>query len=583
MEDVQQGLDAYRGERVRLAMWRLDTLAATLVGVEDQRGVEDFDRPELKGGSVSEVEEVNPLFNGAPDSVNAYWSAGDGKLESPQVYGEEKVEGEARKFNNRNLENFQEVKRIMSNKLDTALKGEVPLCDTNLDLSCAIAHLSVGGLMPVQKPVIPKVGVNDLVKGKGETKMKMKNAPGVQQKFSDLERQRRDVAVQRLSDNYSSNRANAAELKEDVKGDKILAVGGFKPVWLDGELMLVRKVRRASGDVVQGVWLNKAVIRRKLLVEIADLFPGAILVPVIQDLDRMLAGEMVEGDDETMLKLPFRLVPGEREVADLGLRDVMKGTVGLAWVGVCLALLAGFFVLKAVIEMSERRASFVSSVTHELRTPLTTFRLYTDMLTSGLMKDEVKKREYLDTLQLESERLTHLVENVLAYSGIERGSARTRMEEVRIGDVMSGMRCRLEGRAGEEGMEIVYAISEEDESVRVDVTGLEQIVFNLVDNASKYASGDGCGERVTVEAGLRGGEFVLRVMDEGRGISKRDRKRLFRAFHKSSEEAAVTKPGVGLGLSLCRKLARAMGGELRLVGGREGCGACFEFRLGQKK
>jgi signal transduction histidine kinase len=70
-------------------------------------------------------------------------------------------------------------------------------------------------------------------------------------------------------------------------------------------------------------------------------------------------------------------------------------------------------VLRGMMALSERRASFVSSVTHELRTPLATFKLYSEMLADGMVREEAKKQQYLETLTGEADRLGHLVENVL--------------------------------------------------------------------------------------------------------------------------------------------------------------------------
>jgi signal transduction histidine kinase len=105
-----------------------------------------------------------------------------------------------------------------------------------------------------------------------------------------------------------------------------------------------------------------------------------------------------------------------------------------------------------------------------------------------------------------------------------------------------------------------------------DAGPIEQIVFNLVDNAAKYGAG-----RVSIAAVARGAKVELRVRDEGKGVAVEVRARLFEPFSKSAELAAGGQPGVGLGLSLSRSLARAMGGELRLEPG-EG-GACFVLTL----
>ena len=369
------------------------------------------------------------------------------------------------------------------------------------------------------------------------------------------------------------------------------------PVWLGDDLVLVRQVSGSSGNGgagVQGVWLDANAIRASLLSDISDLLPEARLVPVRHGVDVLLGagnagGENSHESDDPMVMaaLPWRLVPGEVAMIDsLGWTPMRKNLL-VAWIGAALAALAAVMLLRGVVKLSERRASFVSSVTHELRTPLTTFSLYSDMLAEGMVQDEKKQREYLQTLRRESARLTHLVENVLAYSRIERGSARAQVETVRVGDILERMELRLRQRVEEAGMELCCELSPEvaQHEIRVDTTAVEQIIFNLVDNASKYASGENCGTLVTLRAfqrglsgrGSSGGGIVFQVCDQGPGVRRSEHRRLFRAFHKSAQEAAHSKPGVGLGLALSRRLARALGGDLKII--EQEKGACFELEI----
>ena len=111
----------------------------------------------------------------------------------------------------------------------------------------------------------------------------------------------------------------------------------------------------------------------------------------------------------------------------------------------------------------------------------------------------------------------------------------------------------------------------------IDRSALEQILVNLVDNACKYAAASAPPiVRIRLErAGLR---VLVHVRDHGPGFSKRDRRRLFRPFSKSDRDAATSAPGVGLGLALSQRLARAQGGDLRLEEPRDG-GAAFVISL----
>jgi len=214
--------------------------------------------------------------------------------------------------------------------------------------------------------------------------------------------------------------------------------------------MLVRKVSYVSGDIVQGVWMDKAVLIEKFLTEIKDLFPDATLIPVEQSIDQFLAGKDPENSHATMLKFPFKLQTNEDNILHIHAITYFKGPIGLAWIAAIMAILASFFMLRGVLNMSERRASFVSSVTHELRTPLTTFRLYSDLLSTGMVREENKRQNYLGTLKKEADRLTHLVDNVLSYSQIEKGSAKAKIEQISISNLMSRMEDRLNERASEE-------------------------------------------------------------------------------------------------------------------------------------
>jgi K+-sensing histidine kinase KdpD len=238
-------------------------------------------------------------------------------------------------------------------------------------------------------------------------------------------------------------------------------------------------------------------------------------------------------------------------------------------------------MLRSVLTMSERRASFVSSVTHELRTPLTTFRLYSDLLSSGMVKDKEKQQIYLNTLKHESERLTHLVENVLSYSQIERGSAKAKVETISLYDFVQRIEPRLNERAQEDEMFVntVFSDSSSDALLNIDITAVEQIIFNLVDNACKYASSEEHGKEITLLAEVKNKKINIQICDQGDGIARSEQKRLFKPFHKSAKEAAHSKPGVGLGLALCKRLAKAMRGDLTITRKSKTKGACFQLSL----
>ncbi len=341
------------------------------------------------------------------------------------------------------------------------------------------------------------------------------------------------------------------------------------PMWLGHDLVLARRVVVGGQEYIQGCVLNWPVIKKRLLEEVADLLPHADLVPD-------------SGSDPSTVRrlasLPVQLIPGPLpELISNGLSPIQASLL-VAWCALILAALAAAVLLQGVLALSERRAAFVSAVTHELRTPLTTFRMYAEMLSQDMVRDESQRRSYLETLQVEADRLTHLVSNVLAYARLERGRPGGRIESVSIDKLLQVATQRLGNRATQANFNLSLETGDEAQKrlVRADPAIVEQILFNLVDNACKYAA-SAADRTLHLAITAHNGQTEIRLRDHGPGISPAQQRRLFQPFHKSAREAAHSAPGVGLGLALSRRLARDMGGDLRYEA--NSAGACFTLVL----
>jgi len=290
-----------------------------------------------------------------------------------------------------------------------------------------------------------------------------------------------------------------------------------------------------------------------LLARVAQSLPSADLVPVLNpDLARV--GRLL-----ATLPVQLKVPPVELEVNPA---SPLRISLVIAWLFLTLATSAVAILLRGVVALSERRAAFVSAVTHELRTPLTTFRMYAEMLAEGMVTEPQQRQRYLQTLQVEADRLAHLVENVLQYSRLERGPApsggrRSAWRHCWTPGTAVGRPRRASGHAvGDRRRRRLTRTAAHDRSRAV-----EQIVMNLVDNACKYA-GSAADRRIHLRAEHSARAILLRVSDHGPGISPGEAKRLFRPFSKSAQQAAASAPGVGLGLALCRRLAAELGGRL---------------------
>jgi signal transduction histidine kinase len=346
--------------------------------------------------------------------------------------------------------------------------------------------------------------------------------------------------------------------------------GVSQPLWIGDHLILARRVQVGNQTIVQGCWLDWEAIKTRLRAEVADLLPRVQLTPLTAaepiKLSRLLA------------TLPVQLSVPAPDAPPLGWTPIRISLV-VAWACLLLTGLVAGVMLHSIITLSERRGAFVSAVTHELRTPLTTFRMYAEMLAGGMVPEADQRQRYLDTLRAEADRLAHLVENVLQYARLERGRPGKRREEVSLAGILDRCESRLAERAAQAEMKLEVEIEESDRALvlATDSAAVEQILFNLVDNACKYAA-QAADKRIHLH--IASGQRTVRiaVRDHGPGISRAGRKKLFRPFSKSVHEAASTAPGVGLGLALCRRLAADLGGRLELESPPEG-GAAFALTL----
>jgi signal transduction histidine kinase len=191
--------------------------------------------------------------------------------------------------------------------------------------------------------------------------------------------------------------------------------------------------------------------------------------------------------------------------------------------------------------------------------------MYAEMLAKGMVPDANRRQEYFHTLQREAERLTLLVENVLAYARLERGRRPQAQDNITLSALLDRVGPRLKQRAAQANMQCELQLdgNAAHQQFTTDQAVVEQIIFNLVDNAAKYAH-EAKDRRIHVEANRDSQCVRIVVRDHGPGIKARPWSRQMQPFGKSAQESAESAPGVGLGLALCRRLARQLGGRLEI-------------------
>jgi signal transduction histidine kinase len=554
-------------ENVRLALWRMDSALAPLVAQESARPAAAYSSflpvgggAQRPGGPRGELLLPSPLLAEPLPYVLAHFQfEPDGRLNSPRV-----PPAAQRRL---------AVPRFLSEeavwKAEQQLAQVAALTDREQLIDMLPSQPSAPA-EPVFSP-LPQLPAEQAaqqwaVQQKRQTELQ--NFGRGQVEFSERNRAVTANANVQFHGKHIEQALNAWQERSIRPTDAVGVL--MTPLWIEGRLLLARRIAVGDRECVQGCLLDWPAMQAWLLGSVDDLLPQAGLEP--------LPPAEAESGAHRLAALPVRLLSGPLPPGIEPLRRPVHLALVVAWGGMLLAATAVALLLAGAVRLGQRRAAFVSAVTHELRTPLTTFHMYTEMLAEGMVP-EPERQEYLRTLRREAARLTHMVENVLAYARLERGRRGGPVEPVSVRQIVEPIGGRLAERAAQAGMQWVVEADGQalDAVVLANPSVVEQILFNLVDNACKYAAG-AADKRIHLAIERRGEAVHVRVWDHGPGIARPAARRLFRPFLKSAREAADSAPGIGLGLALSRRLARGMGARLQLDG-PQGQGACFTLVL----
>jgi len=270
--------------------------------------------------------------------------------------------------------------------------------------------------------------------------------------------------------------------------------------------------------------------------------------------------------------LPFKLIVSQPAMLDFGraaARENVFYVLLILIVVVLMAVGAGLVIrdISREAQLTTRKTEFVHTISHELKTPLTLIRLYAETLEQRPNLGDPEKKDALKIIAKESERLSHLINNVLDFSRIEMGRKEF---DFRLGDLAAAVRETVESyryHLEKKGFPIREDIAADLPAVRFDREAIASVVVNLLSNAMKFSPNE---KDVGIRLSLENGQAVLRIADKGSGIAPADLPRIFDKFYRGGNDPSGGVGGSGLGLTLVKHIVEAHGGqvEARSDGGK---------------
>jgi signal transduction histidine kinase len=304
-----------------------------------------------------------------------------------------------------------------------------------------------------------------------------------------------------------------------------------------------------------------------------------ILPKVLKDitkdtgLDLKIVNEKDELTPKESLVLTFRLypLPWKLVVSQPEIKAIEKtARREIFFYGVLLIVILALMFLGAVMivrdisresETTRLKTEFVNNISHELKTPLTLIRLYGETLQRKENLTNGEKKECYEIITKESERLSHLINNVLDFSRIEMGRKefdfkKGNLAEI-IDDTLESYRYHLEKK----GFAIYKEIDQDLTEMNFDGEAIASVLINLLSNAIKFSLKE---KEVTVKLFREDGNAVLQIVDKGIGISQNEIPKIFHRFYQSENKIVSERRGSGLGLTLVKHITEAHGGTIEV-------------------
>ncbi len=261
-------------------------------------------------------------------------------------------------------------------------------------------------------------------------------------------------------------------------------------------------------------------------------------------------------------------------------RTAGRSTMNMMVIVLVAVFLLGFLAIyqsaRTIVDLSERRSRFVSSVTHELKTPLTNIRMYIEMLEQGIARDHQREQEYFRIIDSEGARLSRLINNVLDLSKLEKKQRQIDLQTGTFEEVIHEVEDVMQEKFRQEGFTLKVE-QEEKRSFQYDREVMIQVLINLIENSMKFGK-TAAKKEITIRLEADGDWMKICVSDHGPGIPHQAQKKVFNEFYRVNSPLTRTTRGTGIGLALVKKFVNLMGGTVSAAN-NDGAGCTITISL----
>ena len=233
------------------------------------------------------------------------------------------------------------------------------------------------------------------------------------------------------------------------------------------------------------------------------------------------------------------------------------------------------FMSDEISKSDDYQKQFIANVSHDFRSPLTSIKGYLESILDGTIPEEMEPK-YLMRLISESERLTKLTQSMLSL-GTRDTKGFLRRTYIDVNRVIRDVCASFEMTCQKKELVFELTFAEKKEMVYADYSKIQQVLYNLIDNALKFSNPK---SSIAIRTGIRGQKVFVSIKDTGIGIPKQDLAKIWDRFYKADQSRGKDKHGTGLGLSIVKSIITAHGENIDCVS-TEGVGTEFTFTLPQ--